>query len=244
MITLLLPSTQSYQRHKSGTCTTSSQSSMMWSAPSQGGQIWPNTGLRRGLQTLFGKCRTGCRSNTGRTSRKIWRRWRKMVSLSRPPVNGRHPSSRYRRKMAVYGCVWTMCVDYRRLNGVSEADAYPMPRFDDLIDRLGTAKFMTTLDLTRGYWQVPVAEDSRQHTTFTTPFGLYQFTVMPFGLQSAPATFQRMMDVLLKGTRSYAVVYLDDLVIFSQSWEEHCEHLRTVLQRLREAGLTAKPAKC
>ena len=88
-----------------------------------------------------------------------------------------------------------MCVDYRRLNGVSEVDAYHMPRIDDLIDRLGTAKFMTTLDLTRGYWQVPVAEDSRQHTTFTTPFGLYQFTVMPFGLQGAPATFQRMMDV-------------------------------------------------
>ena len=88
-----------------------------------------------------------------------------------------------------------MCVDYRRLNGVSEVDAYYMPRIDDLIDRLGTAKFMTTLDLTRGYWQVPVAEDSRQHTTFTTPFGLYQFTVMPFGLQGAPATFQRMMDV-------------------------------------------------
>ena len=137
-----------------------------------------------------------------------------------------------------------MCVDYRRLNGVLEADAYPMPRIDDLIDRLGTAKFMTTLDLTRGYWQVPVAEDSHQHTTFTTPFGLYQITVMPFGLQGAPATFQRMMDVLLKGIRGYAEAYLDDLVIFSQSWEEHCEHLRTVVQRLREAGLTAKPAKC
>ena len=127
---------------------------------------------------------------------------------------------------------------------MSEADAYPNPRIDDLIDRLGTAKFMTTLALTRGYWQVPFAEASRQHTTFTTPFGLCQFTVMPFGLQGAPATFQRMMDMLLKGIRRYAEAYLDDLVIFSQSWKEHCEHLRTVLQRLREAGLRAKPAKC
>ena len=106
-----------------------------------------------------------------------------------------------------------ICVDYRRLKSVSEVDAYPMPRIDELIDRLGTAKFMTTLDLTRGYWQVSVAEDSRQHTAFTTPFGLYQFTVMPFGLQGAPATFQRMMDVLLKGICSYAEAYLDDLVI-------------------------------
>ena len=127
---------------------------------------------------------------------------------------------------------------------MSEADAYPMPRIDDLIDSLGTAKFMATLDLTRGYWQVPVAEDSRQHTAFTTPFGFYQFTVMPFDLQGTPATFQRMMDMLLKGIRGYAEAYLDDLVIFSQSWEEHCKHLRTVLQCLREAGLTAKPAKC
>ena len=137
-----------------------------------------------------------------------------------------------------------MCVDYRRLNSVSEADAYPMPRIDDLIDRLGDAKYITTLDLTRGYWQVPVAPPSRTRTAFTTPFGLYQFTVMPFGLQGAPATFQRMMDVLLKGIRDYAEAYLDDLVIFSRTWEEHCQHLKSVLSRLREAGLTAKPAKC
>ena len=84
-----------------------------------------------------------------------------------------------------------LCVDYRRLNGVSKADAYPMPRVNDLIDRLGKSCFVSTMDLTRGYWQVPVA---RYKTAFTTPFGLYQFNVMPFGLQGAPATFQRLMD--------------------------------------------------
>ena len=134
-----------------------------------------------------------------------------------------------------------MCVDYRRLNSVSEADAYPMPRIDD---RLGNAKYISTLDLTRSYWQVPGAPESRSHTAFTTPFGLYQFRVMPFGLQGAPATIQRMMDVLLKRIREYADAYLDDLVIFSHTWEEHCKHLRAVFSRLREAGLTAKPAKC
>ena len=137
-----------------------------------------------------------------------------------------------------------MCVDYRRLNSVSEADAYPMPRIDDLIDRLGDARYISALDLTGGYWQVPVAPQACSRTAFTTPFGLYQFTVMPFGLQGAPATFQRMMDVLLKGIREYAEAYLDDLVVFSRTWEEHCSHLKSILNRLREAGLTAKPAKC
>lgn len=82
-----------------------------------------------------------------------------------------------------------MCVDYRRLNSVSQADTYPMPRTDELIDRLGKPKYITTIDLTRGYWQVPVAEASRPKTAFTTPSGLFQFQVMPFGLHGAPATF-------------------------------------------------------
>ena len=90
-----------------------------------------------------------------------------------------------------------LCVDYRRLNSASLTDAYPMPRIDDMIDQLGKASFITTLDLTRGYWQVPVANDDRHKTAFITPFGLYQFKRMPFGLQGAPATFQRMMDRLI-----------------------------------------------
>ena len=81
------------------------------------------------------------------------------------------------------------CVDYRRLNSVSQSDTYPMPRIDELIDQLGQAKCITTLDLTRGYWQVPLAESAKAKTAFATPFGLFQFNVMPFGLQGAPATF-------------------------------------------------------
>ena len=137
-----------------------------------------------------------------------------------------------------------MCVDYRKLNSVSAADAYPMPRVDELIDRLGNAKYISTLDLTRGYWQVPVAQDSQDKTAFTTPFGLFNFTVMPFGLHGAPATFQRMMDNLLTGAEEYAAAYLDDLVIYSDTWEQHLVCLRGILQRLRRAGLTAKPSKC
>ena len=137
-----------------------------------------------------------------------------------------------------------ICVDYRRLNSVSKVDAYPMPRVDELIDHLGRTQYLSTLDLTRGYWQVPVSANAQHKTAFTTPFGLFEFKRMPFGLQGAPATFQRMMDKLLDGLGDFAKAYIDDLIIFSTSWEDHLKHLRTVLQRLEEAGLTVKPMKC
>ena len=137
-----------------------------------------------------------------------------------------------------------LCVDYRRMNAVTQTDAYPMPRIDDLIDRLGKGKYITTLDLTRGYWQVPVAEEDQHKTAFATPFGLYQFRVMPFGLCGAPATFQRMMDHMLEGLEDFTAAYLDDLVIYSETWEDHLRHVRSVLRTLKEAGLTAKPQKC
>ena len=137
-----------------------------------------------------------------------------------------------------------LCVDYRRLNSIAKADAYPMPRIDDLIDRLGGAKYITTLDLTRGYWQVPMAKESQPLTAFATPFGLYQFRVMPFGLSGAPATFQRLMDGVIRGLEDFSAAYLDDLIIYSTQWEEHLHQLRAVFGRLRDAGLTAKPRKC
>ena len=87
-----------------------------------------------------------------------------------------------------------LCVDYCRLNSMSKTDAYPMPRVDELLDQLGKAKYISTLDLTKGYWQVPVAKEAQPKTAFKTPFGLYQFRRMSFGLQGAPATFQRLMD--------------------------------------------------
>lgn len=111
-----------------------------------------------------------------------------------------HSSSEWASPMVIVGKKdggMRLCVDYRKLNSVSKSDAYPMPRVDELIDRLGPAKFITTLDLTRGYWQVPVHADSQEKTAFTTPFGLFHFKVMPFGYQGAPATFQRLMDKVL-----------------------------------------------
>ncbi|KAK7938780.1 hypothetical protein WMY93_002106 [Mugilogobius chulae] len=137
-----------------------------------------------------------------------------------------------------------ICIDFRKLNSVSEFDAYPMPRIDDLLEKIGAAKYITTLDLCKGYWQVPLEESSRPYTAFQTPAGLFQFTVMPFGLHGAPATFQRLMDRVLKGCEHCSAAYLDDVVIFSETWEDHIQHLSLVLKKIEQAGLTLNPAKC
>lgn len=119
-----------------------------------------------------------------------------------------------------------------------------MPRVDELVERLGRAKYLSTLDLCKGYWQVPLKPACKELTAFRTPFGHFQFRVLPFGLHGAAATFQRMMDKILHGTEDYAAAYLDDIIIFSQSWEEHLEQLREVLNRIKAAGLTIRPDKC
>ena len=137
-----------------------------------------------------------------------------------------------------------ICVDYRRLNAVTRFDAYPMPRVDELLDQIGNAKYISMLDLAKGYWQVPMATEDRVKTAFSSPMGLYQYTVMPFGLSGAPATFQRMMDTILRGLEDFVGVYIDDVVIYSSTLTEHLQHLQSVLERLQQAGLTLKLKKC
>ncbi len=137
-----------------------------------------------------------------------------------------------------------VCVDFRKLNAQSGFDAYPMPRIDDLLEIIGQAQYITTLDLCKGYWQVPLDNDSKQYTAFRTPSGLYHFTVLPFGLHGAPATFQRLMDQVLRGCEGWASAYLDDVVIFSNSREKHLRHLSETLKRIREAELTPNVKKC
>ncbi|XP_036065872.1 uncharacterized protein LOC118598010 [Oryzias melastigma] len=136
------------------------------------------------------------------------------------------------------------CIDFRYLNSVSKFDSYPTPRMDELIERLGGARYLTTIDLCKGYWQVPLTPHSRELTAFRTPWGLFQFTVLPFGLHGAPATFQRLMNQVLCGVSEFAAAYLDDIVIFSDTWDEHLGHLERVLNCLQEAGLTVNPSKC
>ncbi|CAM5149942.1 unnamed protein product [Natator depressus] len=136
------------------------------------------------------------------------------------------------------------CNDFRKLNEVSQFDAYPIPRVDKLVDQLGMARYLTTLDQTKGYWQIPLAKNAKEKTAFSTPDGWFQYTVLPFGLHGAPATFQRLMDKLLRPHARYAAAYLDDIVIHSADWEMHLGKVEVVLDTLRKAGLTAKSLKC
>ena len=137
-----------------------------------------------------------------------------------------------------------LCIDYRQINKVTTPDPFQIPLIDDLLDSLSEAKFISKLDMTKGFYQIPVAEKDKDKTAFCTPWGKYAFTRMPFGLRNAPATFQRCMNVVLEGLEEFTGAYIDDVIVYSNSWEEHLRHLRQVLDRLRKHGLTAKPSKC
>jgi hypothetical protein len=136
-----------------------------------------------------------------------------------------------------------MVVDYRRLNDVVGRVAYPMPRAEDMFDRIGGAKYMSSMDLKSGYHQFEVAEEDRWKTAFATPDGLYEYNVMPMGLTTAPATFQRAMNRLFAGM-PFVQVYIDDIAIFSETKEEHMQHLRAVLEKLQGEKLCASLPKC
>ena len=140
---------------------------------------------------------------------------------------------------------WRFCIDYRRLNAVTASDAYPLPRIDESLDALSGAKFFSTLDLTSGYWQVPLDNDAREKSAFITRSGLWQWKVLPFGLTSAPATFQRLMERVLHGLHwKTLLLYLDDVIVIAPDFESHLERLEEVLGRLRQANLKLKPKKC
>jgi hypothetical protein len=116
---------------------------------------------------------------------------------------------------------------------------------DECLDSLGEAEFFSTLDANTGYWQIEVAPEDRDKTTFSCHVGMYRFTRMPFGLLNAPATFQRAMDIILSEVRwESVIVYLDDVIVFSRTFEDHLKHLGVVLSKLGEAGATLKFAKC
>src|SRR5437588_5047665 len=141
---------------------------------------------------------------------------------------------------------YRFCVDYRQLNKVTRREAYPLPYVSNTLDKLRDAKYLSSLDIKSAYWQVPVAESSRPYTAFTVPNrGLFQFRRMPFGLHNDPATWQRLVDrVIGADLEPHVFVYLDDIIIVTQTFEDHLRILKEVFKRLASAGLTLPKDKC
>ena len=137
------------------------------------------------------------------------------------------------------------CIDYRRLNSVTQRDARPLPRVDDLLDSLQGYKYFSTLDLRSGYWQLDVNPKDRHKTAFVTPQGLWEFVRLPFGLCGAPSTFDRAMKIIMSGLNyESCLCYFDDIIIPSIDINQHCERLGLVLERLQKANLRVKASKC
>ena len=139
------------------------------------------------------------------------------------------------------------CLDYRALNAVTVKDSFPLPLIEDCLDTLEGSKYFSCLDLASGYYQIQLNEDdgSMAKTAFITKFGLFEHTRMPFGLCNAPATFQRAMELVLRGlTWKEVLVYIDDIIIVGKNFEDALLNLRKVLSRLRQYDLKLKPSKC
>ena len=137
------------------------------------------------------------------------------------------------------------CIDFRSINKITKKDSFPMPLVAETLDALSGTHYFTTLDLKSGYWQIELDPSAREKTAFVTHNGLYEFLVMPFGLTNSGASFQRLMEHILRGLEyRFALIYIDDIIIFSKSIEEHLTHLKEVFRRLREANVKLNPKKC
>ena len=140
------------------------------------------------------------------------------------------------------GTKFRVSTDFRQVNRLVKGDSFPLPRMDDCIDSIGHAKFIITLDLLKGSYQIPLTYRARKILTMTTPEGLYQYRVMPFGLQTAPAAFQRLMNNVLRDVQRVRV-YLDDVVLLTDSWENHVRTIELVFDRLKHGNLTVNLTK-
>ena len=137
-----------------------------------------------------------------------------------------------------------LCVDFRRINSLTRQQPFFMPRVEEVIEGIGKARFISKLDLSKGFYQVALTEQAKQKTAFTCHRGAFQFTRMPFGVKNAPACFQALMQRVLASVSEFATPYMDDVVIFSETWDDHVKHIQLVLESIGKAGLTVNPNKC
>jgi hypothetical protein len=135
-------------------------------------------------------------------------------------------------------------VDYRKLNQVTQFDPEPYAQIDDIIDGLGETKYLSKINLTKGYWQIMIDDEAKEKSAFVTQFGHFQFTVMPFGMMNSAATFNRLVRIVLADHSAFSDSFIDDIIIFCKNWESHLGHIKVVLSSLQEAGLTANLRKC
>ena len=138
------------------------------------------------------------------------------------------------------------CVDYRCLNARTKKDSYPLPQIQEALESMAGLAHFSSMDFKSGFWQIKMAPGSQQYTAFTVGnLGFYEFTHMPFGLCNAPATFQHLMQNTLRELNlTYCVIYLDNVIVFGHTEEEHLEHLHVVFERFREFNLKLNPSKC
>ena len=140
---------------------------------------------------------------------------------------------------------WRIVIDYRKLNDITIGDTYPIPNITEILDQLGKSKYFSTLDLASGFHQIKMSPEDAAKTAFSVPQGHFQFNRMPFGLQNAPSTFQRLMNTVLSGLQGErCFVYLDDIVIYSYDLKSHIENLSAVFEKLRNHNLKLQPDKC
>ncbi|GFX45324.1 retrovirus-related Pol polyprotein from transposon 17.6 [Trichonephila clavipes] len=136
------------------------------------------------------------------------------------------------------------CIDYKKLNGIIRTEYFTLPNIEERVEKVSAAKFITVLDLSKGYWQIPLSKTAQRYAAFCTSFGTYRPIRMSFGLKNAPYFFSKLMAELLNGLEDFVVPYLDDIAIFSDTWESDIKYMEPVLQRIKRAKLTIKSSKC
>lgn len=141
---------------------------------------------------------------------------------------------------------YRLCIDYRDVNKISKKDAYPLPPMSNILDKLQRANYMSTIDLDQAFHQIPIERQSREVTAFSVPVrGHFQYKTMPFGLIGAPASFQRLIDKIIGlDIEPYVLAYLDNIVVVTETLEDHLKWLKETLRRIKDAGLTFNPEKC